>query len=148
MEVNGMVGIPIVVFYGGQWNGCKMIFSKFLKLESDLSNREETSVQFVKVEIDGRGMDGWTFIGGVLRSITELLYCLHMKDSPRTYTQDDIDYIRSEWPEFVRKYVYCAKAAMKNTVLEENATAMENINEVLQEPIGAVKPYLLQLIDL
>ncbi|KAL0533404.1 hypothetical protein IC582_030243 [Cucumis melo] len=31
-----------------------------------------------------------------------------MKDSPRTYTQDDIDCIRSEWAEFVGKHVYCA----------------------------------------
>uniref|UniRef100_A0A9I9EIE6 Ubiquitin-like protease family profile domain-containing protein n=1 Tax=Cucumis melo TaxID=3656 RepID=A0A9I9EIE6_CUCME len=28
-----------------------------------------------------------------------------MKDSPRTYTQDDIDCIRSEWAEFVGKHV-------------------------------------------
>ncbi|KAA0042507.1 uncharacterized protein E6C27_scaffold5359G00010 [Cucumis melo var. makuwa] len=31
-----------------------------------------------------------------------------MKDSPRAYTQDDIDCIRSEWAEFVGKHVHCA----------------------------------------
>ncbi|KAA0062102.1 uncharacterized protein E6C27_scaffold89G004530 [Cucumis melo var. makuwa] len=31
-----------------------------------------------------------------------------MKDSPRAYTQDDIDCIRSEWTEFVGKHVHCA----------------------------------------
>ncbi|KAL0539394.1 hypothetical protein IC582_023606 [Cucumis melo] len=31
-----------------------------------------------------------------------------MKDSPRTYTQDDIDCIRFEWAEFVGKHVRCA----------------------------------------
>ncbi|KAA0043076.1 transposase [Cucumis melo var. makuwa] len=31
-----------------------------------------------------------------------------MKDSPRTYTQDDIDCIRFEWAEFVGKHVHCA----------------------------------------
>ena len=40
-------------------------------------------------------------------TILEPLYCLQMKDSPRTYTQDDIDYIRFEWAEFVGKHVYC-----------------------------------------
>ncbi|TYK00984.1 transposase [Cucumis melo var. makuwa] len=31
-----------------------------------------------------------------------------MKDSPRAYTKDDIDCIRSEWAEFVGKHVHCA----------------------------------------
>ncbi|KAA0067157.1 transposase [Cucumis melo var. makuwa] len=31
-----------------------------------------------------------------------------MKDSPRAYTQDDIDCIRSKWAEFVGKHVHCA----------------------------------------
>ncbi|KAL4011090.1 hypothetical protein IC575_028137 [Cucumis melo] len=31
-----------------------------------------------------------------------------MKDSPRAYTHDDIDCIRSEWAEFVGKHVHCA----------------------------------------
>ncbi|KAL0533411.1 hypothetical protein IC582_030250 [Cucumis melo] len=31
-----------------------------------------------------------------------------MKDSPHAYTQDDIDCIRFEWPEFVGKHVHCA----------------------------------------
>ncbi|TYK18000.1 transposase [Cucumis melo var. makuwa] len=31
-----------------------------------------------------------------------------MKDSPRAYTQDEIDCIRSEWAEFVGKHVHCA----------------------------------------
>ena len=38
----------------------------------------------------------------------EPLYCLQMKDSPRAYTHDDIDCIRSEWAEFVGKHVHCA----------------------------------------
>ncbi|KAL4038171.1 hypothetical protein IC575_001778 [Cucumis melo] len=33
---------------------------------------------------------------------------MKMKDSPRTYTQDDIDCTRFEWAEFVGKHVYCA----------------------------------------
>uniref|UniRef100_A0A9I9EGS8 Ubiquitin-like protease family profile domain-containing protein n=1 Tax=Cucumis melo TaxID=3656 RepID=A0A9I9EGS8_CUCME len=45
-----------------------------------------------------------------------------MKDSPRAYTQDDIDCIRSEWAEFVGKHV-------------------------LPQSIGANKPYLRQFID-
>uniref|UniRef100_A0A9I9EIG3 Ubiquitin-like protease family profile domain-containing protein n=1 Tax=Cucumis melo TaxID=3656 RepID=A0A9I9EIG3_CUCME len=44
-----------------------------------------------------------------------------MKDSPRTYTQDDIDCIRSKWAEFVGKHV-------------------------LPQSIGAAKPYLRQFI--
>ncbi|KAL0545028.1 hypothetical protein IC582_020166 [Cucumis melo] len=31
-----------------------------------------------------------------------------MKDSPRAYTQDDIDCIRFEWAEFVGKHIHCA----------------------------------------
>uniref|UniRef100_A0A9I9EG58 Ubiquitin-like protease family profile domain-containing protein n=1 Tax=Cucumis melo TaxID=3656 RepID=A0A9I9EG58_CUCME len=46
-----------------------------------------------------------------------------MKDSRRTYTQNDIDCIRSKWAEFVGKHV-------------------------LEESIGVVKSYFRQLIDL
>uniref|UniRef100_A0A9I9EJT6 Ubiquitin-like protease family profile domain-containing protein n=1 Tax=Cucumis melo TaxID=3656 RepID=A0A9I9EJT6_CUCME len=45
-----------------------------------------------------------------------------MKDSPRAYTQDDIDCIRSEWAEFVGKHV-------------------------LRQSVGAMKPYLRKFID-
>uniref|UniRef100_A0A9I9EEK8 Ubiquitin-like protease family profile domain-containing protein n=1 Tax=Cucumis melo TaxID=3656 RepID=A0A9I9EEK8_CUCME len=64
----------------------------------------------------------WDIILSKCTSIIEPLYCLQMKYSPRTYTQDDIDCRRSEWAEFVGKHV-------------------------LPKSIGAVKPYLQQFID-
>ncbi|KAA0060591.1 36.4 kDa proline-rich protein-like [Cucumis melo var. makuwa] len=45
----------------------------------------------------------WDIILSVSTSIIDI-----MKDSPRTYTRDDINCIRSEWAEFVGKHVYCA----------------------------------------
>uniref|UniRef100_A0A9I9EIL8 Uncharacterized protein n=1 Tax=Cucumis melo TaxID=3656 RepID=A0A9I9EIL8_CUCME len=50
------------------------------------------------------------------------LRVVKMKDSPRAYTQDDINCIRSEWVEFVGKHV-------------------------LPQFIGPMKPYLRQFID-
>ncbi|KAA0053279.1 hypothetical protein E6C27_scaffold102G00810 [Cucumis melo var. makuwa] len=62
-----------------------------------------------------------------------------MKDSPRAYTQDDIDCIRSEWAEFVGKHVdKCLNKAKGNPMA---------FYKVLPQSIGAMKPWIRQLVD-
>ncbi|KAL0551438.1 hypothetical protein IC582_010526 [Cucumis melo] len=66
-----------------------------------------------------------------------------MKDSPRAYTQDDIDCIRSEWAEFVGKHVHCTVDKGLNKA-KGNPMAFYN---VLPQSIGAMKPWIHQLVD-
>ncbi|TYK14071.1 hypothetical protein E5676_scaffold363G00500 [Cucumis melo var. makuwa] len=62
-----------------------------------------------------------------------------MKDSPHAYTQDDIDCIRSEWAEFVGKHVDKGLNKAKGNPIA--------FYKVLPQSIGAMKPYLRQLVD-
>ncbi|KAA0051130.1 hypothetical protein E5676_scaffold986G00680 [Cucumis melo var. makuwa] len=47
------------------------------------------------------------FMGDIIMSTSTSIIQI-MKDSPRAYTQYDIDCIRSEWTEFVGKHAHCA----------------------------------------
>ncbi|KAL0557071.1 hypothetical protein IC582_005589 [Cucumis melo] len=58
-----------------------------------------------------------------------------MKDSPRAYTQDDIDCIRSEWAEFVGKQVDKGLNKAKGNPMA--------FYKVLPQSIGAMKPYFV-----
>ncbi|KAA0031799.1 uncharacterized protein E6C27_scaffold848G00410 [Cucumis melo var. makuwa] len=62
-----------------------------------------------------------------------------MKDSPRAYTQDDIDCIRSEWAEFVGKHVDKGLNKAKGNPMA--------FYKVLPQSIGAMKPWIRQLVD-
>uniref|UniRef100_A0A9I9EEP6 Uncharacterized protein n=1 Tax=Cucumis melo TaxID=3656 RepID=A0A9I9EEP6_CUCME len=75
------------------------------------------------------------------------------------YAQNAITHLKNYLPGNVDLGTTCGKyyrvsclsiidpTAMKNTVLEENTVVVFNINEVLPQSIGAVKPYLPQFID-
>ncbi|KAA0052809.1 uncharacterized protein E6C27_scaffold1614G00250 [Cucumis melo var. makuwa] len=62
-----------------------------------------------------------------------------MKDSPRAYTQDDIDCIRSEWAELVGKHVDKGLNKAKGNPMA--------FYKVLPQSIGAMKPWIRQLVD-